>query len=89
MRTRRTPYNEDWENNKKDEIQELTSKGIVPWVRDRQNAGPEFLVETMPMLMGQCAAAVDDIKPAKEIIDEMVTTAVGVLKKNATLVARL
>ena len=88
-RTRRTEYNEDWEYNRKDEMKELTNKGVVPWVRDRKEKGAEFLVKEMPMLMGECCAAVDDIKPAKEIVDEMVATAVQVLKKNASLVARL
>lgn len=30
LRSLRTPYVEDWENNRQDEIKRLTSQGIVP-----------------------------------------------------------
>jgi NAD(P)H-dependent flavin oxidoreductase YrpB (nitropropane dioxygenase family) len=39
-----------------------------------------------PYLMGEVAAAITDIKPAKEIIDEMVTEAIQQLRMGAVLI---
>jgi hypothetical protein len=39
--------------------------------------------------MGQCAAAITDVKSAKEIVDELVTGAITALKSSMQLVARL
>ena len=36
--------------------------------------------------MGQVAGAIHDIKPAKQIIEEMMTGAVAVLKKTNSLI---
>ena len=35
-----------------------------------------------PWLMGQAAGAINEVKPAKAIIDEMVTTAIAIIKQN-------
>jgi NAD(P)H-dependent flavin oxidoreductase YrpB (nitropropane dioxygenase family) len=37
-------------------------------------------MEAMPLLMGQAAGAVNDIRPAKDIIDDMVSEAIGILR---------
>lgn len=65
----------DWEENKQAEIKDLTSKGKLP-------VGME--VEDMsqrPFLMGQTAAVIKDVKPAKEIMDEMIAEAVESLQR--------
>jgi len=36
----------------------------------------------MPLLMGQVAGAIKDVKPAKAIIDEMMAEAIEVMTKN-------
>jgi hypothetical protein len=40
----------------------------------------------MPYLMGQVAAIVKDIKPAKQIVDDMVTQAVAMLRLGHTYI---
>lgn len=42
-----------------------------------------------PWLMGKVAAVVNDKKPAKEIVEEMVAEAVVMLKQGEKMLARL
>lgn len=86
-------YIRDWQENRAEEIKELTGKGIIPVEHDMDNAPDEVNDEQManyrPWLMGQAAAALDTIKPAKEIVDELVNDAVVALKKgHASLVTK-
>jgi len=83
LRVRATPFVLDWENNKQNEIKELTSKGIIPVpVHETENmADPK----KRAWLMGTVAAVINDVKPAKEIVDEMVTEAAKRLKTASTL----
>ena len=79
MRVRNNAYIKNWEENRSQEIKDLTSKGIVPVEDDFEKLGDD-LDETMdnarPFLMGKAAAVVNERKPAKAIVDEMVSDAV-------------
>jgi NAD(P)H-dependent flavin oxidoreductase YrpB (nitropropane dioxygenase family) len=57
-------------------IKELTEKGIVPIEHDFDNG----VDVDIPHLMGQVAGVIGEIKPAGEIVDEMVNEAVEMLK---------
>ncbi|KAK0735586.1 2-nitropropane dioxygenase [Apiosordaria backusii] len=57
-------------------IKELTSKGVVPIEYDLDK-GNEI---DPPHLMGQVAGAITKVQPAKEIVEEMVSEAVEMLK---------
>jgi len=85
MRVRKTPYVADWEENRQAEIKDLTSKGIIPAYHDLE-AHPEKSVAARPWLMGSVSSVVNDILPAKKIIDDMVALAVEVIQGNASLV---
>jgi len=74
LRVRYNEYIKDW-HAREDEIKRLTEQGIVPLAKDMDD-GKDV---DIPFLMGQVAAAIGDIKPAKEIMDEMVAEAVEVL----------
>jgi NAD(P)H-dependent flavin oxidoreductase YrpB (nitropropane dioxygenase family) len=104
MRVLKNAYNMDWEENRAAEIKELTGKGILPVYHDiaeKEKSGDEVdfktRMEMMPLLMGQAAGAVNDIKPAAEIMEEMVQGAIQILRgvvntsivKEATLTASL
>ena len=91
MRVLRNAYNEDYEQNRAEEVKELTSKGIVPVVRDIDEAEnpAKARAELQPLLMGECSAAVEDIKPAKDIIEDMVSTAIAIMKQNVSYVSKL
>lgn len=95
MRVLKNDYIMDWEDNKASEIKSLTSKGILPAVQDRdqlEKSGKEIPFKTqmdmMPLLMGQAAGAIDSILPAAEIIDDMMTGAIGILKDLQTQIVQ-
>ncbi|KAI5776372.1 2-nitropropane dioxygenase [Geopyxis carbonaria] len=95
LRVKKNAYINDWETNRKDEIKELTSKGVIPVEYDMERLDNEDKLDddTMenarPFLMGKVAAVVNDKKPAKAIVDEMVAEAVEQLNKGTKYVAKL
>ena len=86
------PYIKDWEENRAQEIKELTSKGVIPVEHDFEKLGDDIDDDTMdnarPFLMGKAAAVVNEKKSAKEIVDEMVTDAVSWLARGQKMVAK-
>lgn len=87
MRVVKSPYILNWEENRQADIKRLTSSGVLPAIHDfeeRSKAGEEFdakeQMEAMPLLMGAVAGAIDKVLPAEVIVDEMVSTAVKVLR---------
>ena len=96
MRVAKTEYIMDWENNRQDEIKDLTSVGKLPIesdikrLKEDDNAKmpPGGMMGMRPWLMGQCAGAIEDVKPAKEIIDEMVGGAIKILRGTTHTIGR-
>jgi len=87
LRVLKSEYVMHWENERHKDIQELCNQGIVPVVRDieeraarNEQPTPQQLINNRPLLMGQCAGAITDIKSAAEIINEMVTSAIAALR---------
>jgi NAD(P)H-dependent flavin oxidoreductase YrpB (nitropropane dioxygenase family) len=80
LRVRTNSYIQNWEENRAQEIKELTGKGILPVEHDLEKMGDDLDDETMdnarPFLMGKVAAVVEEKKTAKEIVDEFVGDAV-------------
>ncbi|KAF8920723.1 2-nitropropane dioxygenase [Mucidula mucida] len=85
LRVLNTPYVQDWEKNRQAEIKELTSKGIIPVEHDLEKHAEKSL-EARPWLMGKVAALVNDVLPAKVIVENMVNEAAQILQQNASLV---
>ncbi|KDQ19571.1 hypothetical protein BOTBODRAFT_170647 [Botryobasidium botryosum FD-172 SS1] len=85
LRVRKTPYVADWEDNRQAEIKELTSQGIIPREKDVKEH-PEKSIQSRQWLMGKVAAVINDIKPAKEIVDEMVRDAAECLRAGSATV---
>lgn len=85
MRVRKTPYVADWEDNKQADIKDLTSRGIVPVEHDLERH-PEKSIASRAWLMGSVAAVVNDVLPAKTIVDEMVRQAAEIMRENAAKV---
>jgi NAD(P)H-dependent flavin oxidoreductase YrpB (nitropropane dioxygenase family) len=104
MRIIKNWYAEDWHDNRRDELQRLLDKGVIPYTADAQKA-TESMRETkgsdsqldyvqqyndaVPLLAGQVVGAIDEIKPAAAIVEDMMSQAIEVLKKNAKLVVPL
>ncbi len=74
-------YIKGWEEQP-EKIKELTDKGVVPLMKDMED---EKDVD-MPFLMGQVAAIIKDIKPAKVIVEDMIREAVDMIKLGQTYV---
>jgi len=96
LRVRKNAYIQNWEENRKDEIQKLTSQGIIPVEHDIEELDKadklddETMDNARPFLMGKVAAVVNEKKPAKAIVEEMVAEAIVEIKRSASFVgARL
>lgn len=88
LRVRKTPYVEDWEQNRQAEIKELTSKGILPNEHEMEKH-PENRVKAVTFLIGSVSAIINDVLPAKTIIDDMVAVAVKELEaRHAAIVPK-
>ena len=93
LRVRKNPYIEKWENERQAEIKKLTSEGVIPVEHDLESLGDDLDDDTMdnarPFLMGKAAAVVNERKPAKEIVDELVSDGVKALQNgNAIIVSK-
>ncbi|KAJ5171485.1 Aldolase-type TIM barrel [Penicillium coprophilum] len=93
LRVRKNPYIVNWEENRHEEIKQLTSKGIIPVEHDMENlpddADEDTLDNARPFLMGKVAAVVNEKKPAKAIVDELVGEAAVLLQNGSKLVSKL
>merc|ERR1712190_529362 len=120
MRVFRTPYNVEFEEKRKAEIDECQNMGFPAWIKDcnaedlaganPSSVGTLNLSERRTLeerknnvqlskheehsrgvfLTGECAAAITDVQPAKDIIDDMVSGAAAQLRTaSAFLTAKL
>jgi len=85
LNVRKTAYVEEWETQRQGEITKLVAQGHVPHDVELENH-PEKSLEGRMWLMGKVAGSINDIKPAKEIVDELVATAAASLKTASVLV---
>jgi NAD(P)H-dependent flavin oxidoreductase YrpB (nitropropane dioxygenase family) len=99
MRVLKNDYIMDWETNRSKEILALTGKGVLPYqhdideaVKSKEGITAERMKEAMewrPMLTGQVAGAIHEIKPAAEIINDMVRGAVEAIRRSNSRLAKL
>eukprot|EP01002_Notosolenus_urceolatus_P002288 NODE_1603_length_1358_cov_67.145149_g1328_i0.p2 GENE.NODE_1603_length_1358_cov_67.145149_g1328_i0~~NODE_1603_length_1358_cov_67.145149_g1328_i0.p2 ORF type:complete len:365 (+),score=93.45 NODE_1603_length_1358_cov_67.145149_g1328_i0:92-1186(+) len=104
MRVIQNPYVLMWERQRAQEIEELTSKGVIPVEADMKHfekgeipdnvpqdfAQQEHDIQTFrPLLSGQACGAVKEILPAKDIVEQMVSQAISILKLNAGRISKL
>lgn len=82
LRVKMNEYIQEWEN-KPDQIKKLTDQGIVPMSQDLDD-GRDI---DMPYLMGQVAAVIKDIKPAKEIVEDMVREACEAIREGSSFMS--
>ena len=89
---RNNAYIKNWEENRAQEIKELTSKGTIPVEHDFETLGDDIDDDTMdnarPFLMGKAAAVTNERKPAKEIMDEMIDGAVQWLGQGQKMITK-
>jgi NAD(P)H-dependent flavin oxidoreductase YrpB (nitropropane dioxygenase family) len=75
LRVKRNEYIDGWEK-RPEEIKALTEQGIVPLTKDMDG---DVEVD-FPYLMGQVAGVIGEVKPARQIVDEMVREAVEMIQ---------
>lgn len=71
MRVKANDYIKAWEKQP-EKLRALAESGIIPYDKDVEDGVEEA---DRPFLMGQVAAVVDKIKPAAEIVEDMVNEA--------------
>lgn len=81
LRVRMNDYVRKWED-RPEKIKELTDQGIVPLAKDMD----EGVDVDIPFLMGQVAAVIEDVKPARQIMEEMIREAVDMLRLGQTYI---
>ncbi|KAF9458634.1 2-nitropropane dioxygenase [Collybia nuda] len=84
MSVRKTPYIQDWETKRRRELEELVAQGKVPHEVEME-LHPERSLAGLTWLMGKVAGSIQDIKPAKDIVDELVSTAATSLNNAQSL----
>ncbi|KAG6908889.1 hypothetical protein DXG01_002867 [Tephrocybe rancida] len=85
LRVRKTPYVQDWEENRQAEIKDLTAKGIIPHIHELEKH-PEKSLQGRPWLMGRVSALIDEVLPAQVIVDRMVAEGAEMLALGGSLV---
>ncbi|KAI4120183.1 MAG: hypothetical protein LQ345_000139 [Seirophora villosa] len=83
LRVRRNEWVDKWERDP-EKVKELTEGGVIPMEKDMED-GEDV---DFPFLMGQVAAVIDEISPAAQIVQEMVTEAVQVLEQGQMFIRR-
>ncbi|PWN89702.1 2-nitropropane dioxygenase [Acaromyces ingoldii] len=89
LRIINTPYIQSWED-RPEKIKELLARGVVPIEYDLEQGDDDEGTKVKGILAhwfaGHVAAVVDTIKPAKDIVDEMVQEAAQALQSGRALV---
>ncbi|KAL5350056.1 hypothetical protein ACLOAV_005093 [Pseudogymnoascus australis] len=79
LRVKMNDYIAKWEAQP-EKIKELTESGVVPIMKDFDDG----VDVDVPFLMGSVSGAINDIKPAGDIVKEMVSEAADMLKLGQT-----
>ena len=76
LRVRVNDYIRSWEVERPEEVKRLCESGVVPLQKDMD----EDREVDIPFLMGQVAGVIGEVKPAREILLDMVRECVEVLQ---------
>lgn len=92
LRVRNNPYIQDWEENRQAEIKRLCDDGKIPVDYELENLADkvpdDVKKHATPLLMGKACGAINERKPAKVIVDEMVNDAVEWLQQGNSYVIK-
>lgn len=89
LRIKKNPFVMEWDA-KPQEMKKLLAQGIIPAVHEQTEnkkkgieLGFKETMDRIPLLMGQDAAAITEILPAADIMEEMVGTCISIMHQNA------
>ncbi|KAG9010700.1 hypothetical protein FRB90_007691 [Tulasnella sp. 427] len=74
MRVRKTPYVLEWEEKRQDEMKDLLSQGVIPAEKDIEEH-PERSLESRRWLLGKVAGLIHEVRPARDIVEDMIKEA--------------
>lgn len=86
LRVRKTPYVEEWNDKRAEEIKELCDKGIVPHDHEMKEH-PERSIEGKMWLMGEVAGNIPKVLPARVIVEDMVNGARRAITEGTSMFA--
>lgn len=84
LRVRQTDYVKSW-IPRQEEIKQLTSQGKIPHDAEMEKH-PEKSLQGRSWLMGDVSALINDVKPAKAIVDDMIAEAKACLERGNGLI---
>jgi len=58
-------------------------------IKDKVDVDPMTMIKERPLLMGQVAACIKDVQPAKQIMDEMIAGAISALRSGTARISKL
>lgn len=79
-------YTREWEATGK--IDEMCSQGIVPFAKDLKEGNAKYGYFNNN-IMGQAVGGIQEIKPAADVVQEIMTDAIQIMERGPTFVARL
>ena len=99
LRMIKNPYAMDWATRRKDEMKELLESGVIPFKHDfdvqkgvlkNQSLKSRFksFGDYAPHLSGQVAGAIDQVLPAKTIVDNMMAEAIEYIQRGSKTIVR-
>mmetsp|Transcript_17347 Transcript_17347/g.37908 ORF Transcript_17347/g.37908 Transcript_17347/m.37908 type:complete len:218 (+) Transcript_17347:338-991(+) len=92
LRAFKSPYVQKWHADE-GKINELCAKGVVPFSHDlkqAQDKGEHFdLAGNFPQLLGQGCGLIHEVKPAGEIVNELMADTIESLRSSTSLICRL
>jgi NAD(P)H-dependent flavin oxidoreductase YrpB (nitropropane dioxygenase family) len=88
---RASPYIRRWEEERREELLDLQAKGIIPIQHDLDTKpeDDEVLDNAHFMPMSRVAGLVDEVQPAKRIVEDMVAEACTVLSSGQRMMGKL
>lgn len=97
LRMIKNKYVLDWATRRKEEMKRLLEEGTIPFKRDFDEKKGKLknqelakmltkMDDFMPHLSGQVCGSIDEVLPAKQIVDEMMAEAIAVMKKGNNLI---
>jgi NAD(P)H-dependent flavin oxidoreductase YrpB (nitropropane dioxygenase family) len=93
MRVFKSDYIVEWETKRQRERDELLASGKRPYKNDLSNmeekGTPLNFLETYPIIYGQACGGIFDVKPAGDVVREMVDDARAIIQANMGLLASL
>ena len=93
MRVFKSEYITEWETKRQRERDDLLASGKRPYKTDltvnEDKGTPLDFMETYPIIYGQSCGGIFDVKPAGDVVREMVADARAIIQGNVGLLAAL